>query len=183
MMSMLRFRNRLLFTILVTTLIWLKLSWDHFHDGVNVHYLLHDENLPSFSDWWSGLLLPAFTWLMLYLIYKREGQNEGTGRPVVSRLFISLLFGITLSVFFTLGYEQPPAYMMLSVIVLSLFIPLYLPEYFLGFVLSMSYTFGTPLSLIIGSVMIVILLFNYKIVRNLTLKLINLSRTSNKQVP
>ncbi|MFT5892214.1 MAG: hypothetical protein ACI9Y7_002324, partial [Dokdonia sp.] len=37
------FKNRLLFTVLVSILMWVFLAWDHFHGGVPTHYILHND--------------------------------------------------------------------------------------------------------------------------------------------
>ncbi len=55
--------------------------------------------------------------------------------------------------------------MMLAVILLSFFIPLYKPEYLLGMILGMSYTFGANLPILVAIVMMLIFLIAYKLIR------------------
>ena len=80
------------------------------------------------------------------------------------RFIRALVFGILLSVFFTM-WSPAPGYMMLGAILLSFFFPLYRPEYLLGFILGMSYTFGANLPIIVSLILLIVFLFTYKVIR------------------
>ena len=69
-----------------------------------------------------------------------------------------------MSFFFTIGSEIP-GYMMIAIIPLSFFVPLYRPEYLLGFVLGMTYTFGAILPMGFGIILTVICIISYKFIR------------------
>ena len=68
--------TRIIFTGIVTILIWGHLAWDYFHEGVPTHRILHRQDLPGISNWWGGIVLPLITWLLLYLIQKRMNVNN-----------------------------------------------------------------------------------------------------------
>ena len=69
-----------------------------------------------------------------------------------------------MSIFFTIGSDLP-GYMMIGIMPLSFFIPLYRPEYLLGFVLGMTYTFGPILPIIVAIILTVIFIISYKLIR------------------
>jgi hypothetical protein len=150
------YKIRLYFTAITTAAIWVLLIWDHFHDGVPSHHILQNEDLPKFSNWLGGILIPLLTWFLLYRVQKRIGNNSTVSKfPVnIPYAFIAALsFGLLLSVFFTLGYSEIPFYMIVSLLVLAIFLPIYKAECFLGFVLGMTFTFGGVLPIGIISIL------------------------------
>ena len=162
-------KKRIIFTGIVILLIWGHLAWDYFHGGVPTHRILRREDLPGISNWWGGIVLPLFTWFLLYLIQNRMDKNDKSNINsnlihFIYRFLGAFLFGILLSFFFTIGSDIP-GYMMIAIIPLSFFIPLYRPEYLLGFVLGMTYTFGAILPLGIGIILTVICIISYKFIR------------------
>ncbi len=185
------FRVRLYFTGILTIFIWSLLTWNHFHGGVPSHHVFAREDLPEISNWWGGLLIPLLSWFLLYRIQKRLIHNSDKN-PKVFNLPVSviygflstLIFGILLSVFFTLGYSDIPVYMLLGVFVLALVFPIYRSECLLGFVIGMTYTFGAVLPTGIGSILVligaVLHLFVRPLILFVTTRLINLA-TSIKQ--
>ncbi|MCX2718591.1 hypothetical protein [Lentiprolixibacter aurantiacus] len=162
-------KYRILFTLLVTALVWAHLIWDHFNGGVPTHYLLQSEDLPGISNWWGGLTLPLATFLLLFWIHRylstgnEQKANESRKKSFL-RFIRALVFGIFISVLFTMG-SPAPGYMMLLAILISFFVPLYRPEYLLGFILGMSYTFGANLPIMVGLILLLLFLFTYKIIR------------------
>ncbi|MDN3677006.1 hypothetical protein QWY90_06750 [Flavobacterium paronense] len=162
------FKIRLYFTAIVTIAIWFLLVWDHYHGGVPTHHLLQREDLPSFSNWLGGILIPLLTWFLLNKIHKRISNDLTTFKFPITIVYAFLgafTFGILLSVFFTLQYTDPPFYMMVSLLLLALFYPIYRAECFLGFVLGMLFTFGGVLPIIIITILSLIGAFLYRIVR------------------
>jgi len=168
MKNKLTFSIRLLITGTVTLLIWGHLAWDYFHGGVPTHYVLHDGDLPGISNWWGGLALPLFTWLLLYRIHKRidadAAANSESLQNVAYRFVAALLVGISIAVFFTLGIEVTD-YIMLSLFALAFFIPLYKAEYLLGFVLGATFTFGAMIPIGFGSLLALLFFLFYKATR------------------
>ncbi|GAA4008220.1 hypothetical protein GCM10022408_20440 [Hymenobacter fastidiosus] len=157
------FTYRMSGTAAVTLVIWAMLLWSHAHGGVPSHHLLAREDLPAISNWWGGLLLPVLTWFLLYRIQQRvlrAGVEPAAGAKaragVLYGFVAALLVGILLSVFFTLGYTDPAGYLLLGLLALALFLPIYRAECLLGFVLGMTFTFGTMLPTGIGSLLALI---------------------------
>jgi hypothetical protein len=171
------FKTRLYFTGIVTIAIWSLLAWNYFHGGVPSHHILDNEDLPAISNWWGGLLLPLLTWFLLYRIQKRLIRNNDeqskTSRFSINILygFIgALLFGMLLSAFFTFGYSDIPGYMLLGLLLLALFFPIYRAECILGFVIGMTFTFGAVLPTAVGSLLALISAVLYLYVRLLIVK-------------
>ena len=164
------FKIRLSITAAVTLAIWSLLAWNHYHGGVPSHHILAREDLPSFSNWWGGILIPMLTWFLTFRIQKRlirEANNAVTEvqQKVWLPFFAALLFGILLSVSFALRVSGLPGYMMLSVFALALFFPVYRSEYLLGFILGLVYTFGGVLPILIGSILILGAVVIHKLIR------------------
>jgi len=161
--------NRILFTAIVTLLAWAHIAWDYFHGGIPTHYLLHSKDLPGISNWWGGIVIPLLTWFLLYRIKRRTSDkdiNEVSNTPnhVIYGFFGALLFGILLSFFFAIGTDVP-GYLMIGLFIISFFIPIYRAEHLLGFVLGMAYTFGGILPIVIGSILVLIFMIDYRVVR------------------
>jgi len=159
----------LYFTAIVSIAIWALLVWSHYHGGVPRHHLLARKDLPSFSNWWGGIILPLLTWFLLYRIRIRVlHENVELSKFPVTVLYgftAALLFGIMLSVFFTFGYSDIPGYMLMGLFLLALFIPVYRAECLLGFVIGMTFTFGAVLPTLIGSVLTLITALLYLYIR------------------
>ena len=166
------FKLRLYITGIITIAIWIILAWDYNHGGVPGHHILADETLPKISNWWGGLLLPLLTLFLLYRIQIRSTTTNGgnTETPTYSknilyRFAVALLFGIILSVFFSFGNTDVPGYMILAVLPLSFFVPIYLSECLLGFVVGMTFTFGGVLPTGIGSILLLMFALIHLLIR------------------
>ena len=160
-------RLRILLTFIVTLLVWSHLAWDYFHGGVPTHYLLHDDRLPGIPNWWGGVLLPFFTWFLLYRIHKRIQGGEmlvaSESLPkVVLRFLEAVLVAVAIAVCFMHGIEVTD-YIMGSLFILAFFFPLYKSEYLLGWVLGASYTFGAIIPMGFGSLLALIFFIFYKL--------------------
>ena len=152
------FKARLYITGIIALAIWSLLAWNNFHGGIPKHHILARKDLPEISNIWGGILLPVLTWFLLYRIQQRvfkekDGRPESADFPlsILYGFSSALLFGIVLSAFFSFNYADIPGYMLLGVLILSNFIPLYRSEYILGFVLGMTFTFGAVLPTLVGS--------------------------------
>lgn len=171
-------KRRVLFTALVTSLYWGNLIWDYLHQGVPSHYLLHRKDFPEISNWWGGIVVPIFTWFMLYRIAKRVNKDktrQNTLFKTIYNLLGSLSFGIVLSFLFAAG-SSIPDYMMVGAILISFFVPLYKAEFLLGYVLGMSYAFGGVISIASGVILLVIFIIMYLLIRKSIVYLISKSR-------
>lgn len=186
-------RTRFYFTGIVTIALWLLLVWNHYHGGVQSHHILNRKDFPAISNWWGGLLLPILTWFLLYRIQNRI-MREYVEKSKVTKLPISifygftgaLFFGILLSVFFTFGYSNILGYMVLGLILIAFFFPIYRAECMLGLIIGLTYTFGVVLPAGVGSLLVLLCAVIYLFIRPLILyiatKLLHLL-SSNKQQP
>lgn len=172
-----KLKNRIYFTGIVTLLVGAHLIWDYSHGGVPTHHILQQENLPGISNWWGVIALPLLTWYLLYRIHQRLVNKEKLGVPqnttnIMYRFIGALSFGILISLFFTIGSDFP-GYMMIGLFLVSFFVPLYKPEYLLGFVIGMTYTFGVILPTGIGILLTIIFIITYKLLRTGLLYLVS----------
>jgi hypothetical protein len=167
MNEFLSFKNRIVFTVVLTVLVLAWLIWDYYHGGVPVHHLLHRDDLPGFSNWWGALLLPVLSWFLLYRIQKRESNKIGSQdrSHVVFGFLGALLTGVLFSILFSFGFENILGYIMLVLFSLGLLLPTYRSEYLLGFILGMTYTFGGILPTIIASVLALAGLLMHEVIR------------------
>jgi fructose-specific phosphotransferase system IIC component len=166
--EILSFKNRIFFTGILTLLIGSWLAWDYYHGGVPVHHLLHRGDLPGFSNWWGALLLPVLSWFLLYRIQKRDKlqEKERNNKSTAFYGFIGALFtGIFFSILFSYGFENVLGYFMLVLLSIGLFLPTYRSEYLLGFILGITYVFGSVLPTIIGSVLALAGLLMHEVIR------------------
>jgi len=121
------FKTRIYIVSLVSLAIWSLLAWNYFNGGIPSHHLLAREDLPSFSNAWGALLIPLLTWFLLYRIQLRLDRNRTAqvSSKTIYGFAGALLFGITLAVLFSLSIEHVPGYMVLSLPLMALFIPIY----------------------------------------------------------
>ena len=169
---------------IVTFLIFGFLLWEHFHKGVTNHHVLRQQDFPSISNWWGGLLLPILTWFLLSRIEKRidiQSLNAQQTNKFISKIFwmflTGLVFGVLLSISFTNEYKPFLNNVLYILILLSFFIPIYYSEFILGFILGMTYTFGaiipTVFILIIAVIGLMAYRFNRPIILRMTTRLGN----------
>ena len=163
----LSFKNRLLFTIVVSLLMWSFLAWDYFHEGVPTHYILHNDEYPGFSNWWGAITIPLVTWGLLYLIHLRvlKEKPKNISASIAYGFIGLLLYGIVSSFLFMMGFETILLYMTVALIVSAFFIPIYRPECLLGYILAMTYVFGAILPLLFGIIFWTLYIIAYKLPR------------------
>ena len=158
---------RLSLTIVVCISIWFILIWQHFTDGVPSHHLLQRADMPAISNWWGAVLLPALTWLLMGRIQNRiqKSSDKSLVKKVTTNFFIAIGYGILLSQLFTLGYSELASIAFPAILIFAMFFKVYKEEFILGFILSMSLTFGAVLptifTTVIGSLSFVV----YHVVR------------------
>lgn len=133
----------------------IHLGWEYFHGGVVAHHFLARADMPSVSNWWGLLLIPALTWWLAGRIGRRLDQQPGGAVQVPPAVwagfFGALAYGAVLALAFTFKFEGI-ATIFLGIFALSLLLPTYRAEYVLGFVLGMAFTFGAILPAIIATV-------------------------------
>lgn len=117
------------------------LLWEHLHGGIQAHHLLNRADLPSISNAWGIIFLPALAWFLSGRIVARA--LPGAGRKRVTLAFLgALLVGLALLAAFTNGFEQVASYIFLGAVLTGVVVPVYRSEYVLGFVLGMTVAVG-----------------------------------------
>lgn len=153
--------SRLRFYLATVAVFWemAHLAWEQLNGGVQSHHFLAMEEMPAISNWWGLLLLPILVWFLAGSIQKRidfQSNGKGSKSQVLTSVLVggiaSLIFGILLSFFFTSGNEDITSYLFFGMLLLALILPIYRAECLLGFVLGMTFTFGTVLPAFIGSI-------------------------------
>ncbi|KGD68679.1 hypothetical protein B0A61_11740 [Flavobacterium aquatile LMG 4008 = ATCC 11947] len=144
------------------------LIWEYYNGGVSGHHFLKRKDMPFISNWWGLILLPLVTFLSLKRIgkginYNPELSNQHLIKHHLLPFLIAVLFAILIVVFSSTGNSEISYFMFLALFIVALFIPIYKSEYFLGFILGLSYSFGGALPVIIAIVLTTIfyLIFNY----------------------
>jgi hypothetical protein len=165
------FKTRMYLTAIVTIAILSLLIWNYYHGGVPSHHILQREDLPEISNWWGAVLLPMLTCFLLYRIQERINNNN-VDKSVSKKLTIviygflgALSFGILLSTFFTFGNTEIPFYMLIGLLLLAMFFPIYRSECLLGFVIGMSFTFGVVLPTGIGTIFAILGVIIYRCIQ------------------
>ncbi len=165
------FKARLYLTGIASIAVGALLIWDHYHGGVPSHHISANKDLPAISNWWGALLLPLLTLFLLYRIQKRafdkyEGAEARRLLPGVLYGFAgALLFGILIAACFTFGYPDITDYLILALLPLAIFFPIYRAECLLGFVVGMTYTFGAVLPTGFGALVCLVGLVLYLYIR------------------
>lgn len=150
----------------VVLLVFGQLLWEHLHGGVVTHHFLASSDYPGFSNWWAIVILPTLAWFASTRVKKRisfEPESAGGGKlpkSVLIGFFGVLALAILQSVGFEFGYENISMYSILSLLLISLFLPIYRAECILAHVLGSTFTFGPIIPLIVISIIALISAFS-----------------------
>jgi len=170
------------FTATVTLTIWAMLVWQYLHEGVPIHYLFQNPDLPALSNWWGGLLLPVLSWILIGRMQKSElkltpAQGAQQRKNDAISFISSLSYGVLLSLSFLYGYNDVAGMMFFGILFFALFLRVYREAFVLGFILRMSITFGAILSTLFAIVIALLSVVVYFLaqfiwgrIRHLTLK-------------
>ena len=126
------------------------LGWEHTHGGIRSHHLLNREDLPTISNAWGLAVLPALGWLAGTTVVRRASLLPSLGRTALGAFLGSLAAGVALSVAFVAGSESAAGMVFLSVLLTGLVLPTYRAEFLFGFVLGMTFVFGSILPTLFG---------------------------------
>lgn len=130
----------------------LHLGWELTHGGVRSHHFLDNPDLPAISNWWGLLILPALGWFASRGVTGRARNGEGAVTRAMVGFAGAALVGIALSTAFTAGYESVSSGLFYAALASGLVLPTYRAEYVFGFVLAMTFAFGSVLPLVAASV-------------------------------
>ena len=163
------------FTAIITVLLSSLLLWQYFQGGIPSHHFLADKTMPLVSNAWGALIIPITTWFLLFRVEKGLfSQSDSIPFPKYTLIgFLSaLLFGIVLGISVVNGFEIFLSNVPFILFSAALFFPTYKAEYFLGFVLGLTYFIGGVLPVVVGSVFLLISALIYLVIRRLVLKII-----------
>lgn len=145
---------------------------EYFTGGVLSHHLLANKDFPGMSNWWGLLTVPLLFWVSISIIHRRrdngtasESNSEVKETKVFNRFLAALLFGITASLLWEFKFENFLQYFILLPMLISFFKPVHFPEYLMGFVLGMLFTFGGVLSVLAGLIILFICFLIHMIAR------------------
>ena len=158
--------------------IWALLIWEYYHGGVPSHSFMARKDMPSISNWWGGLLLPLLTYFSLNRLQKRLNLTRENSVPSAKQLqsvlllfLAGLMYGGSMAYCFITNKEDINAILFQGLFGLGLIFPLYRAEFFLGFVIGMTYTFGAILPAFIASVFVGISFIAHKFIYPFVLKI------------
>ena len=169
-------RFKIWFFSIICLLLWSLLLWQYFHGGIPGHHFLADKNMPLVSNVWGALVIPPFVWFLMNRIQKRLFERSDTiDFPKISLYawFGALLFGITLGLSIYYGFKTFSGNVPLLLLVFALFFPTYKSEYFLGFVLGLTWFIGGVLPVVVGSVFLLFSAFVHIYLRKWILYIYN----------
>ncbi|MBN6152621.1 hypothetical protein JR065_20000 [Xanthomonas sp. AmX2] len=130
----------------------LHLGWEYTHGGVKSHHLLDRADLPAISNWWGLIVLPLLGGLAGRTIGHRARSSPSALPRALVAFVAALAAGVALSMAFVAGNESAASALFLGILVSGLVIPAYRAEYGFGFVLGMTFVFGSVLPGIIALV-------------------------------
>ncbi|WP_448142757.1 hypothetical protein [Stenotrophomonas bentonitica] len=126
------------------------LGWEYTHGGIRSHHLLNRADLPTISNAWGLLVLPVLGWLAGSVVARRASAAFSVAHKALAGFFGALAAGCALSVAFIAGSESAAGAVFLGVLLSGLVLPTYRAEYLFGFVLGMTFVFGSILPTLFG---------------------------------
>ncbi len=149
---------RLRFVATLTLAYWALLAWQHLHDGVPAHSFAARDDMPAISNWWGALTIPVFSWALTGLIqgslsaFGTDRSAADASLRVSAVAFVAaLIYGAAMATLFRFDRESSVlATLFFALPVIGAVVPIFRPEFVLGFVLGMTYTFGPVLPLVVA---------------------------------
>ncbi|MFC2133688.1 hypothetical protein ACFLTH_03650 [Bacteroidota bacterium] len=143
------------------------LFWEYFNGGVLSHHLLNRSDLPAISNWWGIIILPFLAWFTTTRIKKRItflSDDSSIASKIPKGILIGFcgmfLVSLILSLAFEFGCDNISMYVILGVLLVALFLPVYRTECALGYVLGAVLTFGPVIPLIVILIISIISAFS-----------------------
>lgn len=121
------------------------LAWEASHGGIRSHHLLNQADLPAVSNGWGLLVLPVLGWLAAWFVRRRATRSADASRRALAAFCGSLLVGLALSAAFRLEWSNVTAGLFFAVLLGGVALRTYRAEYVFGFVLGMTFVFGSVL--------------------------------------
>jgi hypothetical protein len=130
----------------------LHLGWEYTHGGIRSHHLLNRADLPAISNLWGVVVLPVLGWMAGSCVMRRAAARPEAVRYALTALAGALAVGVALSAVFVTGNEAAAGVLFLGVLLSGLVFPTYRAEYTFGFVLGMTFVFGSVLPTLVALV-------------------------------
>ena len=169
MISSKDFRNFTVgFTLVISIGLGALLLWQYLNGGIPGHYFLARKDMPLISNGWGGITVPLFSWFILGRIHKRLfGVSTVISFPKHTLIAFlgSLMYGVILGVSIQGGIRVVSGNTPWFIALAALAFPIYRAEYFLGFVLGLTYWVGGVLPIVVGSVFVLAAFAIYTFIR------------------
>jgi hypothetical protein len=121
------------------------LAWEASHGGIKSHHLLNQTDLPAVSNSWGLLVLPVLGWLAAYFVGRRTTTSANALSRALAAFCGSLMVALALSAAFRLESSNLTAGLFFAVLLSGVALRTYRAEYVFGFVLGMTFVFGSVL--------------------------------------
>lgn len=174
------FKIRLYITGFVAIVIWGLLAWEYTHGGFQSHHILRRKDLPELQNWWGGILLPVLTWFLLSRIQKRP--ESLLSQKVIYGFLGAFLIATSIITLVHFDIHDIPRYLLISILLIAIFYPIYRAECLLGFVLGMTFSFGAVLPIFIGCILSIIGFLIHNLLRPSVFFLVNVSKNLVKKI-
>jgi len=158
------------------------LVWQHNHAGVPAHSFGAREDMPAISNWWGALVMPVLAWTLTGLAQARlralpPDQSDAALRRTLLAFAGALTYGAVMAVLFTVDPEHPAlSTLFFALPAVGVFLPVFRPEYVLGFYLGMLLTFGPVIPLVIGLAVALVSALLQVLLRPLVRRLVRVAR-------
>ncbi|MCK7595623.1 hypothetical protein [Pseudomarimonas salicorniae] len=124
------------------------LGYEWFTGGVQSHHLLGRDDLPELSNWLGLLVLPALGIGVGLRARKLDSSTRPARRALWAAILGALAYGAALAITFELDATAVTAVIFFGLFAVALAFPIYRVEYVFGWVIGMSFTFGSMLPLL-----------------------------------
>ncbi len=176
-------RHRLPVFVALSSLVFeaAVLACEYFNGGVPSHHLLDRPDYPAISNWFGLVVLPLLGWLLGVRLRNHLAASAGSGwaRGIWTGLVCSLLYGAAMATLFQLGASAVLSGLFFGLFLLAAVFPVYRAEYIFGFVVGMTFTFGSVLPALVAVVFAAISV----VVRFVSRAVLSAIRSAGHQAP
>ncbi len=152
-------RRRVLFVASLSVVYWALLGWQHTHGGVPAHSFMARDDMPKMSNWWGALTIPLLAVVLTGLLQRRleklRADPVAADRALRHATFAfvgALLYALAMAVSFSIDRESPIiATLFFALPAVAVLLPIFRPEYLLGFVLGLTYVLGPVIPLVVAT--------------------------------